>query len=66
MIILIINVFYLDTVKSAQSKQSTKHEHNIYNKLTSKKKKIIRKQNSKIITKHTMYNYNLIWSYAKD
>ena len=58
-IILIINVSNLDTVKSAQSKQSSKHKHNIYNKLTSKKK-IIRKQNSKIITKHTMYNYNLI------
>ena len=40
-----MNVSNLDTVKSAQSKQSTKHKHNIYNKLTSKKK---------IITKHTM------------
>ena len=50
-----INVFNLDTVKSAQSKQSTKHKHNIYNKLTTKqKKKIIHKQNSKIVTKHTM------------
>ena len=44
---LIINVFNLDTVKSAQSKQSTKHKHNIYNKLTCKKK-IIHKQNSKL------------------
>ena len=61
-----INVSNLDTVKSAQSKQSTKHKHNIYNKLTTKQKKIIHKQNSKSITKHTMYNYNLIWSYAKD
>ena len=34
-----INVFNLDTVKSAQSKQSTKHKHNIYNKLTTKQKK---------------------------
>ena len=33
-----MNVSNLDTVKSAQSKQSTKHKHNIYNKLTSKKK----------------------------
>ena len=38
-IILIINVSNLDTVKSAQSKQSTKHKHNIYNKLTTKQKK---------------------------
>ena len=61
-----INVSNLDKVKSAQSKQSTKHKHNMYNKLKTKQKKIILKQNSKIITKHTMYNYNLIWSYAKD
>ena len=39
MIILIINVSNLDAVKSAQSKQSTKHKHNIYNKLTTKQKK---------------------------
>ena len=35
-----INASNLDTVKSAQSKQSTKHKHNIYNKLTTKQKKI--------------------------
>ena len=42
------------TIKSAQSKQSTKHKHNIHNKLTTKQKKNYSQANLKIITKHTM------------
>ena len=43
-----INVSNLDTVKSAQSKQSTKHKHNIYNKLTTKQKKLYTSKTRKL------------------
>ena len=56
-IILMINVFNLDTVKSAQSKQSTKHKHNIYNKLTTKQKKNYTQ--AKLENYHKTYNVKL-------
>ena len=44
------------TVKSAQSKQSTKHKHNIHNKLTTKQKKLF---TSKLENYHKTHNVKL-------
>ena len=52
-----INVSNLDTVKSAQSKQSTKHKHNIYNKLTTKQKKNYKQ--AKLENYHKTHNVKL-------
>ena len=48
-----MNVSNLDAVKSAQSKQSAKHKHNIYNKLTTKQKKKLYTSKTRKLSQNT-------------